>query len=303
MQVGMIGLGRMGMNMARRLLGGGHGVAAFNRTPQKTKELEAEGGRGAYSLDELRDLLIPPRVIWLMLPAGETVDAHLEELRALLSEGDMIVDGANSDYRDTVRRAKGLAGAGLLFLDAGVSGGIWGLSQGYCLMVGGPEDAFRVVEPAFKTLAPPEGYMYCGPSGAGHFTKMIHNGIEYGLMQAYGEGLALLKASPYGRRMDLAQLAHVWNRGSVVRSWLLELAEAAFTKDPDLTGLGAYVEDSGEGRWTVREAVDLGVSAPVITMSLMERFRSREKNSFSDRVLAALRREFGGHAVSDAEEK
>ena len=303
MQVGMIGLGRMGMNMARRLLRGGHEVAAYNRTPQKTRELELEGGLGAYSLEELRGQLVSPRVLWLMLPAGEIVDAHLSELRPLLSAGDIIVDGANSDYRDTVRRARTMSEAGLQFLDAGVSGGIWGLSEGYCLMLGGPEGAFRAVEPALKSLAPSDGYMYCGPSGAGHFTKMIHNGIEYGLMQAYGEGFALLKASPYGQSLDLAQLAHVWNHGSVVRSWLLELAEEVFAKDPDLAGLAAYVEDSGEGRWTVREAVDLGVSAPVITMSLMERFRSRDRNSFADRVLAALRHEFGGHQVTDAKNR
>jgi len=209
----------------------------------------------------------------------------------------VLVDGGNSDWRDSVRRAADLEDSGLHFLDVGVSGGVWGLTEGYCLMVGGTAEACARLEPAFSTLAPPDGCLHCGPAGAGHFVKMVHNGIEYGLMQAYAEGFALLDASPYGPNLDLTDVARLWNQGSVIRSWLLELAETAFRRDPGLNNIEAYVEDSGEGRWTVREAVDLGVPAPVITLSLMERFRSRQTDSFSDRLLAALRREFGGHPV------
>ncbi|RJX26128.1 MAG: decarboxylating 6-phosphogluconate dehydrogenase [Desulfurivibrio sp.] len=298
MQIGMIGLGRMGMNMARRLLQGGHQVVAYNRSPDKTAEIVNEGATGSFSLPELAEKLEGrPRVVWLMLPAGKAIDEHLEKLRNILSPGDIIVEGGNSRYRDDIRRAAYLKGAGIHFVDAGVSGGIWGLKVGYCTMVGGEEKIFHYLEPVFQALAPADGYLYCGPTGAGHFVKMIHNGIEYGMMQAYGEGFALLEASPYAEHLDFHKVAHLWNQGSVVRSWLLELLEEAFAADARLDGLQGYVDDSGEGRWTVEEAIASGVSAPVITMALFARFQSRRENAFENRVLAALRREFGGHAV------
>lgn len=297
MQIGMVGLGRMGMNMARRLVGGGHEVVGYNRTPARADELAGEGGVAAYSLEELVQKLERPRVVWLMLPAGDATEEHIEALIPLLSLEDIIVDGGNSQYQDDIRRAAMLSGHGLRYVDAGVSGGIWGLEVGYCTMVGGEVDDVESITPLLETLAPEDGYLHCGGHGAGHFVKMIHNGIEYGMMQAYAEGFALMEASRYGSELDLADVADLWNQGSVVRSWLLELAAAALTKDARLEGLAPYVEDSGEGRWTVDEAVRLGVSAPVLTLSLMERFRSRDDNSFADRMLAALRSEFGGHAV------
>lgn len=298
MKIGMIGLGRMGMNMARRLMLGGHQVVAYNRSPDKTQEIMSEGAEGGFSLPELVEKLdVRPRVVWLMLPAGKAVDEHLEKLRNILSPGDIIVEGGNSRHRDDIRRAAYLKGAGIHFIDAGVSGGIWGLSVGYCTMVGGEEKIFHYLEPVFKSLAPADGYLYCGPTGAGHFVKMIHNGIEYGMMQAYGEGFALLEASPYAEHLDFNKISYLWNQGSVIRSWLLELLEDAFAKDPRLDELSGYVDDSGEGRWTVEEAIASGVSAPVITMALFQRFQSRRENAFENRVLAALRREFGGHAV------
>ncbi len=302
MKIGMIGLGRMGMNMARRLLRNGQEVAAYNRTPEKTAELAQEGAAATFSLQELVAALPSPRVVWLMLPAGSLVDQHLEKIAPLLTSGDIVVDGANSDYRDSRRRAKALEDRGVLFMDVGVSGGVWGLQNGYCLMIGGPRKGFIHMEPVFQALAPENGYLLCGPSGAGHFVKMVHNGIEYGMMQAYAEGFALMEASPYAEDLDLQSTAHLWNQGSVVRSWLLELIDKALGQDPRLAGLQPYVEDSGEGRWMVREAVDRSVSMPVITLALMERFRSRDKNSFADRMLAAMRREFGGHAVRQRKE-
>ena len=300
MRIGMIGLGRMGMNMARRLLKAGHQVVAYNRTQAKTEELAQTGGEASYSLAELVAKLAPPRLVWLMLPAGEATEEHLKELLNLLQPGDTVVEGGNSFYRDDIRRAEVFAQRGLRYLDAGVSGGIWGLSVGYCTMVGGDRAGFELLEPILKDLAPAEGYMHCGPTGAGHFVKMVHNGIEYGLMQAYAEGFAILKRSPYGQGLDLGALSHLWNQGSVIRSWLLELLEPAFAKDPELATLTGYVDDSGEGRWTVQQAVDSGVSAPVIALSLFRRFESREPNAFEARVLAALRREFGGHPVRSA---
>ncbi|MCK9293975.1 MAG: decarboxylating 6-phosphogluconate dehydrogenase [Desulfobulbaceae bacterium] len=298
MKTGIIGLGRMGMNMARRLIQGGQQVVAYNRSPDKTEELVKEGAEGAFSLQELAEKLDErPKVVWLMLPAGKVIDEHLEKLRNILAPGDIIVEGGNSRYRDDIRRAAYLKGAGIHFVDAGVSGGIWGLSVGYCTMVGGDEKIFAYLEPVFKALAPADGYLYCGPTGAGHFVKMIHNGIEYGMMQAYGEGFALLEASPYAEHLDFKKVSHLWNQGSVVRSWLLELLEEAFAGDPRLDALQGYVDDSGEGRWTVEEAIASGVSAPVITMALFARFQSRKENAFENKVLAALRREFGGHAV------
>lgn len=299
----MIGLGRMGMNMVRRLLKGNHQVIAYNRTPNKTDEIVKEGAIGAYSLSELVEKLSPPRVVWLMLPAGPAIDDHLAQLKDLLSEGDMVIDGGNTYYKDDIRRAEMLAERGIQFVDAGVSGGIWGLEVGYCTMVGGAKENYEYLEPIFKTLAPEDGYLYCGATGAGHFVKMVHNGIEYGMMQAYGEGFDILEASPYAESLNYAEVAHLWNQGSVIRSWLLELAEAAFKKDPRLSDIRGYVEDSGEGRWTVQQAVETGVSAPVISLSLFRRFRSREDDSYSDKVIAALRREFGGHAVVETKEK
>jgi 6-phosphogluconate dehydrogenase len=302
-RIGMIGLGRMGMNMVRRLLRDNHEIVAYNRTPQKTEEIAGEGASAAYSLSEVVDKLSAPRVVWMMLPSGPVVDEHLVQLREILSPGDTVIDGGNTYYKDDIRRADSLLEKGIRFMDVGVSGGIWGLKVGYCLMIGGSRETCRTLEPVFKSLAPKEGYLYCGSTGAGHFVKMIHNGIEYGMMQAYAEGFQILEASPYAESVKYADVAHLWNQGSVVRSWLLELAEEAFSKDGKLRDIRGYVEDSGEGRWTVNQAIETGVSAPVITLSLMNRFRSRDTDSFSDRVIAALRREFGGHAVVSSEKK
>jgi len=297
MQIAMIGLGRMGMNMAKRLLQGGHNVIAYNRTPNKTDQLVKEGAIGAYSLSEVVEKLSPPRVTWVMLPAGPTVDDHMVQLKEILSPGDIVIDGGNTYYKDDIRRADLLAEKEIKFIDAGVSGGIWGLEVGYCLMIGGEKKTYQHIEPIFKTLAPEEGYLHCGEVGAGHFVKMVHNGIEYGMMQAYGEGFDILESSPYSESLNYAAISHLWNQGSVVRSWLLELMESAFTKDANLSDIRGYVEDSGEGRWTVQQAIETGVSAPVIALSLMRRFGSQVEDSFSDKVVAALRREFGGHAV------
>jgi len=297
MKIAMIGLGRMGMNMARRLLQSGHEVVAYNRTPQKTEEIAQEGAIAACSLDEVAQKLSSPRLVWIMLPAGPAIDEHILEFKEILAPGDIVIDGGNTYFKDDIRRAESLAEKRIRFVDVGVSGGIWGLKVGYCLMIGGPKETCQALEPVFESLAPPEGYLYCGPTGAGHFVKMVHNGIEYGMMQAYGEGFQILEASPYADSLNYADVARLWNQGSVVRSWLLELAEAAFSKDVKLTGIRGYVEDSGEGRWTVQQAIESGVSAPVITLSLMNRFQSRDPDSFSDRLIAALRREFGGHAV------
>lgn len=301
MQIGLVGLGRMGMNMGRRWLQGKHAVIACNRTFEKTQELAKEGAVATRSLEELVSKLKAPRLVWLMLPAGDVLEQHILELSGLLSKEDILVDGGNSYYKDDRRHAEMLKSKGISFADAGVSGGIWGLKIGYCTMVGGDETIFRHLEPLLKTLAPPNGYLYCGETGAGHFIKMVHNGIEYGLMQAYAEGFEMIQASPY--KTNLQRVAHLWNQGSVVRSWLLELAEDAFSKDADLRKISGYVEDSGEGRWTVQQAVESGVAAPVITLALYQRFISREKDSFSFRVLAALRNEFGGHAVVPAGQK
>lgn len=297
MQVGMIGLGRMGMNMALRLMRGRHSVVVYNRTPEKVKEMEKKGAKGAYSFEDLVSALRPPRALWMMLPAGGPVEDAIGALKGLLAKGDAIIEGGNSFYMDDLRRERELRPLGIHYMDAGVSGGIWGLRKGYCLMLGGERKVYRRLTPLFKTLAPKDGYLYCGPVGAGHFVKMVHNGIEYGMMSAYGEGFSMLHSSPYAGGLDYAKLSHLWNQGSVIRSWLLELAEAAFKKDPDLSQIEPFVEDSGEGRWTVKQAVDSAVSAPVIAASLFQRFRSRETEPFSDRLLAALRHEFGGHAL------
>jgi 6-phosphogluconate dehydrogenase len=289
----------MGLNMMKRLTQAGHRVAGWSPSGGKEPAVRAAGGVYAESREALVGMLPLPRVVWLMVPAGAAVDENLEALVPLLSRGDLLVDGGNSNYRDTQRRAKRLAEAGLEFVDAGTSGGVWGLTVGYCLMVGGSPEAVGRLEPALKALAPPDGYLRVGPAGAGHFVKMIHNGIEYGMLQAYGEGFEILKASEYD--LDLGKIAHLWNQGSVVRSWLLELAERAFAENPDLKDIRGYVEDTGEGRWTVQEAIDRNVPAPVITLSLLQRFRSRQEDSFSAKVIAALRRQFGGHAVKATE--
>lgn len=296
MQCGMIGLGRMGANMARRLVRGGHEVVVSNRSPEPVEQLEAEGAIGARSLGELLERLKSPRAIWVSLPAGEVTENTLNQLAPLLKGGDVIVESGNSFYKDTIRRAGQLKKSGLDLLDQGTSGGIWGLEIGYCLMIGGSRASFERLEPAFKTLAPPDGYLHTGPSGSGHFVKMVHNGIEYGMLQAYGEGFEILKSSDFAA-LDLRAISHLWNQGSVVRSWLLELAERAFEKDPALASIRGYVEDSGEGRWTVLESIEKNVPAPVLALSLMMRFRSRQDESFGAKVIAALRNEFGGHAV------
>jgi len=297
MQVGFVGLGRMGMNMATRLLRGGHEVVAYNRTREKVSRIERRGAVGAASLDQLVEKLDAPRVIWMMLPAGAPVDEHIEAVSRMLNHGDIIVEGANSYYKDDIRRGEMLKSLGINYIDAGVSGGIWGLENGYCLMIGGEKRVYETIEPLLKTLAPEEGYMYCGPHGAGHFVKMVHNGIEYAMMEAYGEGFNVITSSPYNSSLSLERLSHLWNRGSVIRSWLLELLESSFKKDPSLETLEPYVEDSGEGRWTVQQAIETGTPAPVIALSLFQRFESRMKGSFSNKVLAALRREFGGHEI------
>jgi 6-phosphogluconate dehydrogenase len=303
MQIAMIGLGRMGMNMAKRLLLGGHEVVAYNRTSKKTAQMAAEGAVAAYSLKEVVEKLTKPRALWIMLPAGALVDDSLSQLKDLLAPGDIVIDGGNTYYKDDIRRAELLAEKEIKLVDAGVSGGIWGLKIGYCLMIGGEEKIYRYLEPLFKTLAPKEGCLYCGEAGAGHFVKMVHNGIEYGMMQAYGEGFDILEASPYSESLNYADIAHLWNQGSVIRSWLLELAEAAFSKDERLSDIKGYVEDSGEGRCTVQQAIETGVAAPVIALSLMRRFNTQQQDSFSDKVVAALRREFGGHSLVEANKR
>ncbi len=297
MQMGMIGLGRMGMNMTKRLIRGGHSIVAYNKTAEKIEEAKKAKAMPAYSLSELVKKLKPPRTIWIMVPAGRPVDDTIGQLAGMVRRNDVIIDGGNSFYKDDIRRAERLAPLGVHYMDVGVSGGIWGLREGYCLMTGGDIRIFRRIEPLLKTLAPKDGYLHCGPAGAGHFVKMVNNGIEYGLMAAFGEGFEIMNASPYADRLKFAEIAHLWNRGSVIRSWLLELAEDAFRKDGRLSRIKGYVEDSGEGRWTVEQAVESGVPAPVISLSLFRRFRSRQPESFSDKLQAALRNEFGGHTV------
>jgi len=301
MQIGIVGLGRMGMNMARRLIRGNHEVVVYNRTHQKVKLMQKEGAIGTAYIAELVEKLTPPRVLWIMLPAGSVVDEHIGQLTSLVTKEDIIVDGGNSYYKDDIRRAKELEPRGIHYMDAGVSGGIWGLEVGYCTMIGGSKTDFQHIEPLLKTLAPEDGYLYCGPTGAGHFVKMVHNGIEYAMMEAYGEGFEILQASQYGEQLNFAEVAHLWNQGSVIRSWLLELLESALRKDPRLEGIKGYVEDSGEGRWTVQQAVESGVSAGAIAHSLFKRFDSRKSDLFANRILAALRNEFGGHAVKPTE--
>ena len=295
MELGMIGLGRMGANMSERLVRGGHRVISYDRSPEAIQLVVDKGAVGAHSLADFVKQLTPPRAIWLMVPSGDPVDQTIDQLLPLLNEGDILIDGGNSNYKDSIRRAGKLSAQRLHFIDAGTSGGVWGLENGYCMMVGGEKEIVERLTPIFTTLAPPDGYLHVGPNGAGHFVKMIHNGIEYGMLQAYGEGFELLKASRFD--LDLGKISHLWNQGSVVRSWLLELAENAFEKDPKLSSIRGYVDDSGEGRWTVEEAIERSVPAPVLMLSLFARFASRQEDSFSAKVIAALRNEFGGHAV------
>jgi 6-phosphogluconate dehydrogenase len=295
MQLGFVGLGKMGLNMVTRLARGGHQVVAFDRSPDAVARAEAAGARGAASLDVLVSLLDRPCAIWVMVPSGAPTESTVENLGGLLTAGDTIIDGGNTNFHDDVRRAASLALKNINYVDAGTSGGIWGLQEGYCLMVGGDAGVCRGLEPIFLTLAPPNGYLHVGGPGAGHYVKMIHNGIEYGLMQAYAEGFELMHASDY--KIDVGAVASLWMHGSVVRSWLLELAGRALAQDKDLAGIKAYVEDSGEGRWTLHEGIERSIPLPVLTAALFTRFRSRAESPFGERLLAALRQQFGGHAV------
>ncbi|HEY5627393.1 MAG TPA: decarboxylating 6-phosphogluconate dehydrogenase [Nitrospira sp.] len=320
MQLGMIGLGRMGANMVRRLMRGGHQCVVFDVNPENVKQLSGEGAVGAGSLDDLINRLKAPRAVWVMVPAGEATEATVESLAQRLDEGDSIIDGGNSYFKDDVRRSKALRAKQIHYVDVGTSGGTWGLDRGYCLMIGGPEPVVTRLDPIFRTLAPgrgaidrtpgrehlrgtaEDGYLYCGPSGAGHFVKMVHNGIEYGLMQAYAEGFDIFRHAnsnnlPEEMRYDLnlPDIAEVWRRGSVVGSWLLDLMAAAFVENPDLSNFTGSVADSGEGRWTVMAAIEEGVQAEVLSTSLFTRFRSRQDHTFAEKVLSAMRYKFGGH--------
>jgi 6-phosphogluconate dehydrogenase len=298
MQLGFVGLGKMGLNMVTRLARGGHQIVAFDRNADAVSGAEAAGASGVSSLEGLVAGLAPPRAVWVMVPSGAPTESTIALLGALLTRGDTIIDGGNTNFHDDVRRAGALSSSGIHYLDAGTSGGIWGLTEGYCLMVGGEEAVCRRLEPVFRTLAPPDGYLRVGEHGAGHYVKMIHNGIEYGLMQAYAEGFELMHASDY--HVDIGKVASLWMRGSVVRSWLLELTARALAADSDLSSLDGYVEDSGEGRWTLLEGIERSVPLPVLTAALFTRFRSRESSPFAERLLAALRQQFGGHAVKPA---
>jgi 6-phosphogluconate dehydrogenase len=292
----IVGLGRMGGNMARRLHRAGHRVVTFNRSPEKTREIMTEGLEGAFTPGEAVTLLPAPRIVWLMVPAGDATEATMEEFAAVLAPGDTIVDGGNANFRDSQRRHALLEARGLRFVDAGISGGVWGLQNGFGTMVGGNREAVEPLEPIFRTLAPEGGYVHCGPAGAGHYAKMVHNGIEYGLMEAYAEGFEILHASEYP--FDLEAIAKAWQHGTVIRSWLLELAGLAFAEHGEgLADIRGWVADSGEGRWTVAEAMALDVPAPIITLSLLARFASRQDESYAAKVVAALRQQFGGHAV------
>jgi len=295
MQIGFVGLGRMGGNMVTRLLRADHQVVAYDRADAARAAVEKGGARAVGSLDALVAALAPPRAVWVMVPAGAPTESTIHELAGTLAAGDVVIDGGNTRWTDDVRRAEALKPRGIHYVDAGTSGGIWGLEKGYCLMVGGDKDVVARLAPIFTTLAPPDGFLHTGAVGSGHYVKMIHNGIEYALMQAYAEGFELMSESEYG--LDLPRIAHLWNQGSVVRSWLLELTADALAANPTLANLKPYVEDSGEGRWTVEDAITKAVPAPTITAALFERFRSRRDNSFTDRLLAALRNAFGGHAV------
>ncbi len=295
MKIGFIGLGKMGGNMVERLLNDKHDIVAYNLTEKEVKEAEQKGAIASISVSDLVEKLPEQKIIWLMIPAGKPIDNSISELLNNLKSGDIIIDGGNSNWKDTQRRAKELKEKGIDLIDCGTSGGVWGLQNGYCLMYGGDKKACDTLEPIFKTLAPDDGYMYCGNSGAGHFTKMIHNGIEYGMMQAYAEGFEIMEKSPFA--IDLHKVSKVWQKGSVVRSWLLELTSNALEKDPTLSEIADYVPDSGEGRWTVQAAIEFDVPAHVITSSLYTRFSSRQNESFAMKLLSALRNQFGGHAI------
>jgi 6-phosphogluconate dehydrogenase len=297
MQLAMIGLGRMGGNMVERLMRNGHKLVVYDRSAEAVAKYQKLGASPAADLGGVTSSLGERKIIWIMVPAGDPVDQTIAELRPNLKAGDIIIDGGNSNFHDTIRRGEDLAKSKIEFIDSGTSGGIWGLENGYCLMVGGSDAAVKHCEPIFTTLAPPKGYAHVGPTGAGHYVKMVHNGIEYGLLQAYAEGYEILNASKIFPKLNLEQISEVWQHGSVVRSWLNELAASAFKKDAKLGDIKGWVADSGEGRWTVQEAIDLDVPAPVITLSLQARFRSRQTDSFGAKVIAALRNEFGGHAV------
>jgi 6-phosphogluconate dehydrogenase len=295
MKLGFVGLGKMGGNMVRRLLADRHEVVAWARGEDSVKEAVSYGAVGATSLEDIVPRLSPPRVVWLMIPAGDPVESSIAALRPLLSKGDVIVDGGNSRFTDSARRAADLAKSGIGFLDAGTSGGIWGRQNGYCLMVGGEAAHFRTVEPVFKTLAPPDGYAHVGAAGSGHFVKMVHNAVEYAMLQGYGEGFEMLQASGYD--LDLLKISKLWTHASVVRSWLLDLLVLALEQDPKLDTIKGFVQDSGEGRWTLHEAIERAVPMPALAAALFARFTSRQAESFSAKVIAALRNQFGGHAV------
>lgn len=295
MELGMIGLGKMGLNMVFRLLEGGHRVVVFNRTVSKEEIAINKGAIGSNSIEEFVSKLSAPRVIWLMVPSGEATDKMLNEVLENAQREDIIIDGGNSYYKDSIRRA-GLCGEkGIKFMDCGTSGGIWGLKEGYCSMIGGEDETFKYCEPIYKTLAPENGYLHVGPHGSGHFVKMVHNAIEYGMMEAYAEGFEIMKSSDFN--IDLEKVSYLWDHASVIRSWLLELAHNALKEDPELSGLKPIVDDSGEGRWTLKEAIDKAVPAPVLADSVFMRFRSRQENSFAARMLSALRHQFGGHPI------
>jgi len=298
-KLGMVGLGRMGGNMTVRLQRRGHQVVVYDPSSEAVEAAVAAGAEGAASLVELASKLPDPKVVWMMVPAGNITESTIRELGGILGDGDVVVDGGNSNWHDSQRRAEQLAAGGISLLDCGTSGGIWGLANGYCLMIGGDRDAVAVVEPVFMALAPDDGYAHVGPSGAGHFVKMVHNGIEYGLLAAYGEGFEIMEGSAFD--LDLEQIAGIWRYGSVVRSWLLELLHDALVNDPGLAEIRGYVDDSGEGRWTLEAAIDEGIPAPITALALFARFASRQDESFSAKVIAALRNEFGGHAVKTEE--
>jgi 6-phosphogluconate dehydrogenase len=304
MELGMVGLGKMGSNMTRRLLKGGHRVVVYDPRTESVNELENEGAIGSHSLKSLVTSLQPPRTVWLMVPSGEITEQTIQALGSLLEARDVVVDGGNSNYKQTIRRAEQLRTQGIHFIDVGTSGGVWGLAEGYSLMIGGEKAVVDRLRPIFETLAPvpDKGWGHVGANGAGHFVKMVHNGIEYGVMQAYAEGFEIMKAKE-DFALDLHQIAEIWRYGSVIRSWLLDLTARALSEDQNLEGIKGWVPDSGEGRWTVFEAIDLGIPAPVITLALQRRFRSRQEETFADKLLAALRNQFGGHAVKKANAK
>jgi 6-phosphogluconate dehydrogenase len=298
MQLGFIGLGRMGGNMVHRLRrDGDHQIVAFDPNSAARQEAESHGAVAVASLEELVAKLDAPRSVWMMVPAGEITEKTIDFLLEHLSSGDTVIDGGNSNYKDTVARSERAQAKGISYLDAGTSGGVWGLQVGYCMMIGGDKECFERHRPIFGTLAPPDGYLHVGPSGAGNYVKMVHNGIEYGMLQAYAEGFAILEAKKDFGDLDMQAIAHLWNQGSVVRSWLLELAELAFKEDPHLEKIKGWVDDTGEGRWTMQESIDLAVPAPVLASSLYARFSSRLPDGFGNKVIAALRNQFGGHAV------